>query len=334
MPKIAILDDYQEVALAMADWAVLPADVEITVFTDHLAELAAVAARLADFEIVAVMRERTPFPRALFEKLPKLKLLVTAGLGNAALDLAAATDHGVTVCGTGASGSSTAELAWGLILALLRSIPLEDRRLRAGQWQITLGQDLHGKTLGVLGLGRIGAQVARVGTAFGMEIIAWSENLTAARAADRGARLVSKDELLRECDVLSIHLRLSERTRALIGARELASMKPTAYLINTSRGPIVEEGALIDALRGGGIAGAGIDVYDAEPLPRGHPLGALENTVLTPHLGLFVWKVDLEHDTMGGVCGRLEPKTAQRASWPHDCHHSDLPGRPKMGKSA
>ena len=285
MPKIAILDDYQEVALEMADWGTLPADAEITVFKDHLAEIDAVAERLADFEIVAIMRERTPFPRALFEKLPKLELLVTSGTGNASIDLAAATDHAVTVCGAGASMSSTAELTWGLILALLRHIPLEDSETRAGKWQVTLGRDLHGGTLGVLGLGRIGSQVAKVGDAFGMTVIAWSPNLTAERAAERGARLVSKDELLADSDVLSIHMRLSERTRGLIGRRELGLMKPTACLINTSRGPIVEEAALIDALRGGNIGGAGLDVFDIEPLPLDHPLRNLENTVITPHLG-------------------------------------------------
>jgi phosphoglycerate dehydrogenase-like enzyme len=285
MPKIAILDDYQEVALEMADWGSLPADAEITVFKDHLAEIDAVAERLADFEIVAIMRERTPFPRALFEKLPKLELLVTSGAGNASIDLAAATDHGVTVCGAGASMSSTAELTWGLILALLRHIPLEDSETRAGKWQVTLGRDLHGRILGVLGLGRIGSQVAKVGGAFGMTVIAWSPNLTAERAAERGARLVSKDELLADSDVLSIHMRLSERTRGLIGRRELGLMKPTACLINTSRGPIVEEAALIDALRGGKIGGAGLDVFDIEPLPLDHPLRNLENTVITPHLG-------------------------------------------------
>ncbi|MCH7889136.1 MAG: D-2-hydroxyacid dehydrogenase family protein [Proteobacteria bacterium] len=285
MPKIAILDDYQEVALEMADWGALPAAAEITVFKDHLAEIDAVAERLADFEIVAIMRERTPFPRALFEKLPKLELLVTSGTGNASIDLAAATDHAVTVCGAGASMSSTAELTWGLILALLRHIPLEDSETRAGKWQVTLGRDLHGGTLGVLGLGRIGSQVAKVGEAFGMTVIAWSPNLTAERAAERDARLVSKDELLAESDVLSIHMRLSERTRGLIGRRELGLMKPTACLINTSRGPIVEEAALIDALRGGKIGGAGLDVFDIEPLPLDHPLRNLENTVITPHLG-------------------------------------------------
>ena len=285
MPKIAILDDYQEVALEMADWGTLPADAEITVFKDHLAEIDAVAERLADFEIVAIMRERTPFPRALFEKLPKLELLVTSGTGNASIDLAAATDHAVTVCGAGASMSSTAELTWGLILALLRHIPLEDSETRAGKWQVSLGRDLHGGTLGVLGLGRIGSQVAKVGDAFGMTVIAWSPNLTAERAAERGARLVSKDELLADSDVLSIHMRLSERTRGLIGRRELGLMKPTACLINTSRGPIVEEAALIDALRGGKIGGAGLDVFDIEPLPLDHPLRNLENTVITPHLG-------------------------------------------------
>ena len=285
MPKIAILDDYQNVALDMADWGSLPADAEITVFNDHLDDIDAVAARLADFEIVAIMRERTPFPRTSFEKLPNLNLLVTSGRRNAAIDLAAAADHGVTVCGTGGAGYSTSELAWGLILSVLRYIPLEDGATRDGEWQLTIGGDLYGKTLGVLGLGRLGSRVATVGKAFGMEVIAWSQNLTAEKAAEGGATLVGKDELFANSDVLSIHVVLSDRTRGLVGARELGLMKPTAVLVNTSRGPIVDQAALIDALQNDSIAGAGLDVYDIEPLPQDHPMRNLPNTVITPHLG-------------------------------------------------
>ncbi len=286
MVKIAILDDYQNVARDLADWSVLPADSEIVVFNDYLAGVEPMAERLADFDIVGIMRERTPFPRALFEKLPKLKLLVTTGARNASIDLAAAADHGVTVCGTGGSAQATAELAWGLILGLMRRIPFEDRAMREGHWQTTLGHDLSGKTLGLLGLGRLGSQVAKVGIAFGMDVVGWSQNLTAERAAECGAaRAHSLGDLLRAADVVSIHLVLSDRTRDLIGAREFGLMKPTAYLVNTSRGPIVNEAALVDAMQRGAIAGAALDVYDTEPLPDDHPLRGLENTVLTPHIG-------------------------------------------------
>ena len=285
MVKIAILDDYQNVALRMADWSVLPASAEITVFDDHLAGVEPMAERLAGYEIVAIMRERTRFPRALFERLPGLKLLITTGARNAAVDLAAAADHGVTVCGTRGAGHPTAELAWGLILGLLRHIPFEDRRMRAGHWQTTVGIGLSGLTLGVIGLGRLGAQVANIGNAFAMKVVAWSQNLTAERAAECGAELVDKAALLAQADIVTIHLVLSQRTRDLIGARELGLMKPTAYLINTSRGPIVTEAALIETLESGAIAGAAMDVYDTEPLAADHPYRQLANTVLTPHIG-------------------------------------------------
>jgi phosphoglycerate dehydrogenase-like enzyme len=283
--RVAILDDYQGVALQMADWGTLPAGTDVQVFRDHLADETAVAERLADFEVVVAMRERTPFPRRLLERLPTLRLLVTTGMRNASIDLAAATERGIVVCGTGGVGAATAELTWGLILALLRQIPREDAATRSGAWQVSVGVGLHDKTLGVLGLGNLGSRLATVGRAFGMRVIAWSQNLTAARAAEVGATLVGKDELLAQADILSIHLVLSERTRGLIGARELALMKPTAYLVNTSRGPIVDEAALIDALRRGAIAGAALDVFDVEPLPADHPLRSLPNTVVTPHLG-------------------------------------------------
>ncbi len=285
MVRVAVLDDYQNVARKMTDWSVLPADVEVEVFQDHLTDQAAVAERLKDFDIVMAMRERTPFPRALLEQLPRLRLLTTTGMRNAAIDMQAAADCHVLVCGTGGILYPTAELTWGLILSLLRHIPDEDQATRAGRWQVSLGLGLHGKTLGLMGLGRLGSEVARVGNAFQMDVIAWSQNLTAERAAERGATLVSKDELLARADILSIHLVLSARSRGLIGHRELNRMKPTAYVINTSRGPIVDEAALIAALRNGTIAGAGLDVFDEEPLPLDHPLRRTAHTVITPHIG-------------------------------------------------
>lgn len=285
MVQVAVLDDYQDVALHMADWGRLPAETQVQVFRDHLKDEDALVERLKGFPIIVAMRERTPFPRRVLERLPNLRLLITTGMRNASIDVAAAAGCGVTVCGTRGLGYPTAELTWGLILALFRRIPQEDRATRAGHWQVSLGEGLHGKVLGMLGLGNLGSQVARVGAAFGMSVIAWSQNLTAERAAEVGATLVSKEDLLRQADVVSIHLVLSDRSRNLIGARELALMKPTAYLVNTSRGPIVEEQALIAALEKGTIAGAGLDVFDDEPLPLDHPLRRLDRTVLTPHLG-------------------------------------------------
>jgi len=269
----------------MTDWSVLPSDVQVQVFRDHLADQNAVAQRLRGFEVVMAMRERTPFPRRLLAELPQLKLLITTGMRNASIDVEAARDLGITVCGTRGVGYPTAELTWALILAMVRRVPQEDRATRAGQWQTSVGEGLHGKILGVVGLGNLGSQVATVGKAFGMSLLAWSQNLTAERAAQYGATLVSKDELLAQSDIVTIHLVLSGRTRGLIGARELGLMKRTAYLINTSRGPIVEEQALIQALQQGTIAGAGLDVFDEEPLPLDHPFRRLENTVITPHLG-------------------------------------------------
>lgn len=285
MPRVAILDDYQNVAISVADWRSLPTGVSVEAFSDHLADEDALARRLAPFEIIVAMRERSPFPRSLFGRLPNLKLLVTTGMRNASIDLNAAADFGVVVCGTNGLAQPTAELTWGLILALARRIPAEDAATKRGAWQVSVGEGVHGKTLGAMGLGRLGSQVARVGAAFGMNVIAWSQNLTAERAADCGAALVSKDALLAESDFLTIHLILSRRTRGLVGARELSLMKPSAYLINTSRGPIVDESALIAALRARSIAGAGLDVFDVEPLPPDHPLRSLPNTVITPHMG-------------------------------------------------
>jgi len=285
MTQVAILDDYQNVALEMADWNALPSSVEVHVFDDHVADLDGVAARLAEFEVVCAMRERTPFPRALIERLPNLKLLITSGMRNAALDLEAAAEAGITVCGTRSSGHATAELTWGLILCLLRHLPMEHESVVEGGWQVGIGNDLDGKTLGVIGLGRLGRRVAAVGRAFDMKVIAWSQNLTAERAAEHGAERVELDELLSRADVVTIHVVLSERTRDLLGREQLAKMKPSAILINTSRGPIVNEQALVAALTRRQIRGAGLDVYATEPLPYDHPIRHLSNVVLTPHIG-------------------------------------------------
>ena len=282
---VAILDDYQGAALKFADWSA--AKTKVQAFNEHIADRGKLAKALADFEIVVAMRERTPFDRELFAKLPKLKLLVTTGMRNAAIDLEAASAHGVTVCGTEGAAHPTAELAWGLIISCLRKIPFENAELRrGGRWQNSVGGDLNGKRLGVIGLGRLGTRVARVGKAFEMNVLAWSKHLTRERCIAAGAELApSLDDVLRTADFITIHLVLSERTRGLIGARELGLMKPTAYLINTSRGPIVDERALIAALQQGTIAGAGLDVFDEEPLPAAHPFRTLDNVVATPHLG-------------------------------------------------
>jgi len=286
MPRVAILDDYHGVALEMADWSALAPDCRVQVFRDHLTDRDALADRLRDFDVVTCMRERTPFRRDLLERLPNLRLLVTTGMRNAAIDVEAATDLGVLVCGTaGGPESPPAELTWGLILALVRHIPREDAATRRGHWGTTVGMSLENRVLGVLGLGRLGAKVARVGATFEMSVIAWSQNLTAERAAQCGATLVTKDELFARSDILTIHVQLSERTRGLVGARELSLMQPTAYLINTARGPIVDETALVQALQARAIAGAGLDVFDQEPLPPDHPFKQLDNTLLMPHAG-------------------------------------------------
>jgi phosphoglycerate dehydrogenase-like enzyme len=285
MTRIAVLDDYQSVAADFCDWSKVAGPVDVTTFSDTLPGADALAERLQPFDVVVAMRERTAFPRSLLERLPALKLLVTTGMRNKAIDLAAAKDNGITVCGTGTSGTSTAELTWGLILAVLRHIPQEDAAIRAGGWQQTIGGDLAGARLGVIGLGRLGTQVARVGQAFGMDVVAWSQNLTDERAAEHGVRRVDREELFATADVVTLHLLWSKRTRGLIGAEDFALMKHTAVFINTSRGPIVQTEALVDALRNGTIAGAGLDVYDEEPLPVDSPLRHLPRTVLTPHLG-------------------------------------------------
>ncbi len=283
--RAAILDDYQNVTLSLVDWSSVSGDIDIEVFQDHLDDEGSVYERLQDFEIICIMRERTPFRRSLIERLSNLKLLVTSGVRNHSIDLNAAKERGVTVCGTPTAGGPTAELTWGLIIGLLRHIPEEDHATRRGAWQRTVGIGLEGKTLGIAGLGKLGSRVARVGLAFGMEVIAWSQNLTKEKCQEVGASLVTKEELIARSDMLSIHLVLSDRTRGLFGAQELALMKPTAILVNTSRGPIVDEAALIDVLERKAIAGAGIDVFATEPLPLDHPFRRLENILITPHLG-------------------------------------------------
>jgi phosphoglycerate dehydrogenase-like enzyme len=284
--RIAVLDDYQYVAATYADWSQLPEPVEVVEFSAHIADEDKLVARLQPFDVVIAMRERTPFPRRVLERLPSLRLLVTTGMRNPSIDLAAAGELGITVCGTGAHPSGTAELTWALILAVARHLPQEDASVRAGGWQQSVGTDLAGSRLGVIGLGRLGSRVAQVGLAFGMDVVAWSQNLTDERAASAGVRRASGlHELLEGADVVTIHVQLSDRTRGLLGAAEFARMKPTAILVNTSRGPIVEEVALVQALREGTIAGAGLDVFDTEPLPKHHPLRELRRAVLTPHLG-------------------------------------------------
>jgi phosphoglycerate dehydrogenase-like enzyme len=286
MVAIAILDDYQNAALRMADWSRLQKEHRLVVFNEHLPDIEAAARALAPFDVIGIMRERTPFPRALLERLPNLRLLVTTGKRNASVDMEAAKDRKITVCSTGGGGRSTAELTIALMLSLARHLREEFHAMRpGGGWQTTIGVDLDGRTLGVIGLGNLGAKVAKISTAIGMKVIAWSENLTPARAAEHGAERVDKDELFKRSDVVTIHSVLSPRTRGLVGVRELALMKPTALLINTSRGPIVDEAALLAALREKRIGGYGADTYAVEPLPGNHPLRSEPRALLTPHLG-------------------------------------------------
>ena len=283
--QIAVLDDYQNAALESADWSVLRDRADITVFEDHLADPDAVIERLLPFDVVCVMRERTPLPRKVIERLPNLKLIASTGSANASIDVAAAGDHGITVVHTGYRSDPTVEFTWALILACARHIVTESNSVRSGGWQQTVGVDLRGKILGVLGLGNVGSEVARIGSAFGMKLIAWSQNMTPEAAKATGAILVSKDQLFERADILTIHLVLSSRTRGLVEAAELERMKPTAWLINASRGPIVEERALITALQNKRLAGAAIDVFDIEPLPPSHPFRTLDNVLATPHIG-------------------------------------------------
>jgi phosphoglycerate dehydrogenase-like enzyme len=285
LQKLAVLDDYQGVTLAMGPWSRLPADLEVTVFRDTLKDREALVARLAPFDAILAMRERTPFTAALLQRLPNLRLLVTTGERNRGIDVAAAKKQGITVSGTPGSGAPTVDITWGLILNLLRDIPAQERSLRAGTWQSgRIGTAAEGLTLGVLGLGKLGSRVAGVGTALGMKVIAWSPNLTAERAAAGGAELVTKQELFARADVVTLHMILSDRSRGIVGAADLAAMKPGAILVNTSRGPLVDQPALVAALQAGRIR-AGLDVFDEEPLPADHPLLGCPGTMLTPHLG-------------------------------------------------
>ena len=287
--KLAILDDYQNAALGSADWGSLGADIVPTVFDTHLGhDEACIADALVGFDILVAMRERTPFPRSVLDRLPNLRLLVTTGMRNLAIDMDAARENGVVVCGTGMVPYPAAEHAIALILDLFKKVSNESRLMREGGWQGAVAECLNGKTLGILGLGRLGSRVARFGQALEMDVVAWSQNLTAERCAEVGVRLVDKDTLFRTADVVSIHLVLSERTRGLVQAREIALMKPTAYLVNTSRGPIIDEAALVRALGDRAIAGAGLDVFEVEPLPADHVLRTLDNAVLTGHTGYVV----------------------------------------------
>jgi phosphoglycerate dehydrogenase-like enzyme len=283
--RIVLLDDYQGVALDYGGWDRVPDEWQLVALEQHIDDAGALVEALSGAEIVVAMRERTPLPAEILDRLPDLKLLITTGMGNAAIDVAAAQANGVTVCGTGIKGPPTAELSWGLILSLLRSIPAEDAAMRAGGWQTTIGGDLDGATLGLVGLGRLGRKMAEIAKAFGMEVLAWSQNLDAEAAREAGAEPVEKRELFERADIVSVHYKLSARSRGVVGADEIGAMKPSAYLINTSRGPLVDTAALLAALEDGAIAGAGIDVYDTEPLPADHPLRRAPHTVLTPHLG-------------------------------------------------
>jgi phosphoglycerate dehydrogenase-like enzyme len=283
--QVAILDDYQGVALQSADWSLLEGQANITVFRDHLSDSTALVERLKPFDVLCVMRERTPLTRAILEQLPNLKLIASTGMRNASIDLAAAKDRGITVCHTGYSAHGAIELTWALILAMLRHIPAEFASVQRGEWQISIGGDLDGKTMGLVGLGSIGAKMAQIAQAFGMNVLAWSQNLTREVAEEHGAILVSKEELFSASNIVSIHLVLSPRTKGIVGQTEIGLMKPTAYLVNTSRGPLVDENALVEALKTESIAGAALDVYDIEPLPVSHPFRSLDRLLVTPHIG-------------------------------------------------
>jgi D-3-phosphoglycerate dehydrogenase len=293
--RCAVLDDYQNVAMKLADWGRIASDVDVAVFNKHMASPDEVHRALKDFHIVCMMRERTPFRRDTIEALPNLKLLITTGARNASIDMAAAAERGIMVCSTSAYGNPTTGITFGLILELTRRIGFENTRLKAGEpWQVTLGSDIEGKTLGVIGLGKLGTRVSGVAKAFGMKVIAWSPNLTVERCKEAGVEYTTKEDLFRAADIVTIHVQLGDRSRGMVGAKELGLMKPTAYLINTSRGPIVEEKSLISALDERRIAGAGLDVFDIEPLPLDHPFRRMDNVVITPHLG-YVSRQNYEH---------------------------------------
>ena len=285
LAAVAVLDDYQDAARRLADWSTVTDRAAVTVFNDHLVDVDALVARLKGFDVLCIMRERTPMSRALLERLPRLKLIVSTGARNASIDLAAATERGIAVAHTGYKSDPTIEMTWALILGASRHVVRENNAFRRGAWQQDIGVGLRGKTLGVLGLGRVGGEVAKVGAAFGMKLIAWSPNLTPERAEPHGAVAVSKEELFRQSDVLTIHMVLSPKTRGLVGADDLALMKPTSLLVNTSRGPLVDEAALVAALQARRIGGAAIDVFDVEPLPSDHVLRSLDNVLGTPHIG-------------------------------------------------
>src|SRR6202166_1162453 len=310
--RIAVLDDYQNVALSLADWSMLDRRANVTVFNDHLVDSNAIVDRLQPFDIVCVMRERTPMTRSVIERLPKLRLIASTGSRNASIDLKAAEERDVQVVHTGYTSAPTIELTWALILGSARNLVAENTSLRGGGWQQSVGEDMAGRTLSVLGLGNVGGAVAQIGNAFGMKVIAWSQNLTAERAAEVGATLVSKNELFQQADVVTIHLVLSRRTRGLVGAAELALMKPTARLVNTSRGPIVVEADLVAALRNKKIAGAAMDVFDQEPLPLEHPFRALPNLLARPHIcyvsrGLYA---RFYQDTVANIARWLDSRPA------------------------
>lgn len=283
--KIAVLDDYQQVAFSMADWSTIKKQADITVFKDHLADDAAVIERLMPFEVICAMRERTPLNRQRLEKLPNLKLIVSTGKRNASVDMKAAEELGIEIKPTGYIGTGAPEMTWALLLAAARNIPLENHNFISGKWQTSIGIDITGKTIGIIGLGNIGSKIASYARAFDMNVIAWSENLTEEKAAAAGAKLVSKETLLKEADFVTIHLVLSDRSRSILKKEDLELMKPTAYFINTSRGPLVDEKALIEILEQKKIAGAALDVFDTEPLPADHPFRTLKNVLATPHIG-------------------------------------------------
>jgi D-3-phosphoglycerate dehydrogenase len=316
--RVAILDDYQRLARIVADWSAVEARAEVVTFDRHLSEDEAAAA-LQDFDVICLMRERTPVPASLIERLPRLKFIAFTGRRNASLDLTAAARKGIVASNTVQRGNgtyATAELAWGLILALARHIPQEVAAMRRGGWQSTLGRALPGRTLGVVGLGRLGSRMVPVAKAFGMEVVAWSHNLTADVATAAGARLVAKDELFRTSDFITLHLVLSQRTRGIVGAPELALMRPDACIVNTSRGPLIDKTALVDALRSGRIAGAALDTFDEEPLPDDDPLRKLDNALLTPHLGYTVEEVlrSFYEDTVENVLAFLDGKPIRTGS--------------------